>query len=224
MYDFWYNYVKRRYPTAELLMTDTDSVLFSCNTEDIYDDMKSSLDLFDTSDYPKSHPLYSTRNTKCVGKLKDETFGRPIEEFAGLRAKMYSFVCNETEQKRAKGISKVTVKKDLKHAHYKNTLLKETKMTSSMTAIRSHSHKLFCEKIKKTSLSAFDDKRYLINATESLAYGHYKITSQCQTPSGDNDQNSHGDCIQTIEGDIYSLFHDESYILDQFKVTPCIKQ
>ena len=45
----------KKYKTrAQLLMTDTDSLLFSCNTEDIYQDMKASLDDFDTSDFPKN--------------------------------------------------------------------------------------------------------------------------------------------------------------------------
>jgi len=87
MYTFWYDYIKTRYPTAELLMTDTDSVLFACNTEDIYEDMKSAMDHFDTSDYPKDHPLYSERNKKSLGFFKDETNGSPTAEFVGLRAK-----------------------------------------------------------------------------------------------------------------------------------------
>ena len=46
-----------------------------------------------------------------------------------------------------------------------------------MTSLRSHRHELFCENINKTGLSAFDDKRFLLNSVESLAYGHYKIQS-----------------------------------------------
>ena len=41
-----------------------------------------------------------------------------------------------------------------------------------MSALRSKDHELFCDTIVKTGLSAFDDKRYLLNATHSLAYGH----------------------------------------------------
>ena len=88
---------------------------------------------------------------------------------------MYSYTCNNKEEKRAKGVSKVTVKKDLKHAHYKSVLFEEKKKVSSMTSIRSHRHKLFCESINKIGLSAFDDKRFLINSVESYAYSHYRI-------------------------------------------------
>ena len=76
-------------------MTDTDSLLFSCETNDIYQDMKESLDYFDTSDYPKEHTLFSDSNKKIVGKWKDETQGKPISEFVGLRSKMYSSCVRE---------------------------------------------------------------------------------------------------------------------------------
>ena len=76
MYDFWYNFIKKKYgDAAELQLTDTDSLLFYCETEDIYQDISSSRDLFDTSDYPEEHPLYSNRNKKVLGKMKDETKG-----------------------------------------------------------------------------------------------------------------------------------------------------
>ena len=85
-------------------MTDTDSIFLNLKTTDVYDDILSSLDLFDTSDYPISHLLHNDQNEKVLGKMKDETRGTPISEFIGLRSKLYSFLCNEKEQKRAKGI------------------------------------------------------------------------------------------------------------------------
>lgn len=39
------------------------------------------MELFDTSDYPANHPLYSTRNKKVIGKMKDELNGVPITQF-----------------------------------------------------------------------------------------------------------------------------------------------
>ena len=52
--------------------------------------MACNADQYDTSNYPKDHPLYSTANKKVLGKMKDECAGAPIAEFAGLRPKMYS--------------------------------------------------------------------------------------------------------------------------------------
>lgn len=176
MYDFYYNYLKKKYgDKMQLQMTDTDSFLFYCETENIYEDIKQRSDLFDTSDYPRDHPLHSDKNKKVLGKMKDETNGAPISQYVGLRSKMYCFCCGQKQEKRLKGVSKVAVEKDLTFQHYKNVLFQESEQRSNMTSIRSHSHELFCEHVVKTGLSAFDDKRFLRNSIESYAYGHYKI-------------------------------------------------
>ena len=74
MYDYHYNYIKPKYgDKAKLLFTDTDR--------------------FDTSDYPPNHPsgIPTRCNKKVLGVFKDEVAGRYIEEFVGLRAKLYSY-------------------------------------------------------------------------------------------------------------------------------------
>ena len=71
MYDFYYNYLKARYgQNCELIYTDTDSLLLNVQTEDVYKDMKEHSWLYDTSNYPKDHPLYDDRNKKVLGKMK----------------------------------------------------------------------------------------------------------------------------------------------------------
>jgi len=49
---------------------------------------------YDTSAYPKTHPLYSPVNAKVIGKFKDETISILTEEFVGSRAKIYSLKCS----------------------------------------------------------------------------------------------------------------------------------
>ena len=46
---------------------------------------------FDTSNFPKDHPsgIPVGKNKKVPGMMKDEAGGRIIEEFIGLRAKLY---------------------------------------------------------------------------------------------------------------------------------------
>ena len=91
MYDFYYNHLKARYKTkCDLIYTDTDSLLLHIQTEDVYKDMKDYLWLYDTSNYPKEHPLYDVRNKKVLGKMKDECGGELIEEVVALKPKMYS--------------------------------------------------------------------------------------------------------------------------------------
>jgi hypothetical protein len=73
---------------------DTDSFIIEIKTENIFEDMKQDLQLFDTSDYQKSHPCYSDARKKVIGKFKDELKGIPISEFCGLRSKMYAHTHN----------------------------------------------------------------------------------------------------------------------------------
>ena len=54
MYNWHYNFVKKRYPQeSKLLFTDTDSLVYQIETDDIFSDMPEDQDLFDFSDYPK---------------------------------------------------------------------------------------------------------------------------------------------------------------------------
>ncbi|KAL9979269.1 hypothetical protein ACROYT_G016908 [Oculina patagonica] len=73
MYDFFYNHLKKKYGSrCELLYTDTDSLLVEIETEDVYEDMSVDKEKYDTSDYPKDHPLFCDKNKKVLGKMKDE--------------------------------------------------------------------------------------------------------------------------------------------------------
>lgn len=93
VYNFHYKFIVSKYgPRARLCMTDTDSLLYDIQTDDVYKDIEQNLALFDTTDNPPSHPCYRKTNKKKLGKFKDETKGVPIVEFVGLRAKCYSLV------------------------------------------------------------------------------------------------------------------------------------
>ena len=93
MYDFHYNYIKNKYgDKAKLLFTDTDSLTYLVQAEDVYQDFWADKDMFDNSDYPESSPYFDKTNKKIIGKFKDEAAGVPITEFVGLKSKMYSYV------------------------------------------------------------------------------------------------------------------------------------
>ena len=174
MYDFHYGYIIPKYEKrAKLLFTDTDSLCYEIKTEDIYADMKSDIHLFDTSEYPKNHILYSEENKKVLGKMKDESFGRPIAEFVGLRSKMYSLL---GMKKTAKGVSRYVVEKSLNHAQYKDCLFKSQFNLVQMNQILSNKHVVNSVTRTKIGLSPFDDKRYVLkDGMNTLAYGHYRI-------------------------------------------------
>ena len=95
MYDFHYNYVKKKYgDNAALLFTDTDSLAYEIKTDDFYADISNDVESrFDTSDYSKDHPsgIKTGVNKKVISMFKDEASGKQIEEFVGLRAKLDSY-------------------------------------------------------------------------------------------------------------------------------------
>lgn len=178
MYDFHYNYIKKKYnKKAQLLFTDTDSLTYEIQTKDVYKDFWKDKDKFDNSDYPEDSPFYDKTNKKVIGKFKDEAAGQIITEFIGLRSKMYSYIKENGENgKTAKGIKKIVIQNTIKHEDYKNTLLNSKQMFHKMKTIRSDRHQLGSYELNKVSLSCFDDKRYLKkNGIRSYAYGHYKI-------------------------------------------------
>ena len=103
MYDFHYNVMKMKYgDNAQLLFTVTDSFCYEIKTDDIYNDMKKMKDLLDTSNHPKDHSLHSEVNRKVLSKFKDECSGKNIEQFIGLRAKLYAYKVVDVEEKNVK--------------------------------------------------------------------------------------------------------------------------
>ena len=95
IYDFHYNYIKTKYwDKAKLFFIDTDSLAYEIKTKDFYKDINPEIEKrFDTGDYPANNPsgIKTGLNSKVLVMFKDEAGGRQIVEFAGLRAKLYSY-------------------------------------------------------------------------------------------------------------------------------------
>ena len=179
MYDFHYNIIKKKYgDRAMLLFTDTDSLCYHIQTDDVYEDLYNHRDMFDNSDYNKSSKFYFDENKKVIGKFKDEAAGNPIGGFVGLKSKMYSYEVElpggEIKNNKAcKGISKNVVKKNIDHKDYLSILQNSTIVNHKMKTIRSHYHVVSSYEINKISLSCYDDKRYLLDdGITSYAYEH----------------------------------------------------
>ena len=178
MYDFHYGFIKHKYGNkAKLLFTDTDSLSYEIQTEDFYRDMYDNKELLDFS-YLKGEFSDNT-NKKVIGKMKIEYPNNVIREFIGLKSKMYSIKFNDNdEEKKAKGIKKYVIKKDLKHDYYNEILTSGKNMYSKMMMIRSMKHHLYTLEQNKISLSAYDDKRWINDdGISSYAYGHYRIAA-----------------------------------------------
>ena len=99
MYDFHYNYIKKKYgENANLLFTNTDSLCYEIKTQDFYVDI--SVDVcskFDTSNFDKDHSreIETGVNKKVIGIMKSETGGKQIVEFVGLPKKLYAYKMDE---------------------------------------------------------------------------------------------------------------------------------
>ena len=192
MYDFHYNYIKQKYEeNAELLFTDTDSLMYEITTEDFYKNISPDVDeKFDTSNFEKDHGVSLRNGTfrksgiptgvnkKVIGMTKDEAGGKQITEFVGLRSKLYSFKIDEKEEKKCKGVKKSEVKRSINFKDYKDCLFTGKKHMRSMNVIKSHKHEILTETINKVALSSEDDKRIICeDKIHTLAHGHYKTES-----------------------------------------------
>ncbi len=175
MYDFHYNYVKPKWgDNAELLFTDTDSLCYEIKTDDFCEDIKDDVSKwFDTSNYEKDHPLFSEENKKQVGYMKDECGGNDILEFVGLRPKSYAYEVNRVkdnngnwkynaQEKKCKGVKKCVIKKEITIDDYKECLFSNQSQLRTMSTIRSRQHNIGTEIINKTALSAYDNKRIIL--------------------------------------------------------------
>ena len=179
LYDFHYNVMKKKYgQNLTLLFTDTDSLCYHIVTKDLYADMDSFKDRLDTANFPTDHPCFSLDNDRRIGYFKDECAAVQPLEFVGLRAKMYSLLMpkGHSDKLTAKGVQRAYAKQNIKHMHFVECLNGEKLPKALYYNIRSNNHVLKTVLIMKESLSAYDDKRYiLVDGIESLSYGHYKI-------------------------------------------------
>ena len=168
MYDFHYNFIKKKI-NAELLFTDTDSLTYEIKSENVYEEFFKWKDLFDFSNYSKDSIFYDDTNKKVTGKMKDEYSGNIIDEFIGLKSKMYPIrKINGSEASTAKGVNIAA-----EFNEFKDVLFNKKIIRHKMKRIQTKKHKIGTCDINKISLSCFDDKRYVLDdGTHTLAYFH----------------------------------------------------
>ena len=77
------------------------NLMYEIKTEYVYEDFNSDKVIFDFSNYSTKLKYYDNSNILVIGKMKDETRGVAIEEFVGLEPKMYSFLVDNSEHKKA---------------------------------------------------------------------------------------------------------------------------
>ena len=129
-------------------------------------------ELFDLSNFPKDSKYFCNDNKKVPGKTKDEYGGTAIYGFMGPKPKMYSIRdVNNCEKNVHKGHNS-----NIAHQEFKDTLSNKKVIRHNLKGIKSFNHRMYTYESNKISLSAFDDKRYILDdGIHTLAYGHKDI-------------------------------------------------
>ena len=101
--------------------------------------------------------------------MKDEYGGNIIDEFIGLKSKMYSIrKINGSESGTAKGVNIAA-----EFNEFKDVLFNKNIIRHKMKRIQAKKHKIGAYEIDKISLSCFDDKRFVLDdGFYTLAYFH----------------------------------------------------
>jgi hypothetical protein len=184
MYAFRYDVIEPHFGSnCTVLMTDTDSLLLEIKGEDPEIFEKENMHLFDTSDYPPSHPCFSLTNKKKMGCFADDLAARKIIEYVGLKPKLYSLRLagdpegrGEGQKLAAKGVKYGYAKKHLNHDLFLECLKTEEISRAKFFMITSKNHQLRTNEIEKIALNPLDEKRYMLKDNYmTLAFGHEAI-------------------------------------------------
>ena len=203
MYDFFYNVLRPYFGDdgVDLLYSDTDSLAIKIKTRNLLFDLQNLKSNMDFSNLNKEHPLFSNENKAQLFKFKEEFGLRPISRLCALKSKVYSFevgcqhdigvgfngLCLECQNKtftgenmnKLKGIQRQTVRK-IHFSNYLNCLSDFTAQRVSTFQITSKKQKITTNKVSKISLSAFCDKRFLLNCgIHSRPYSNEKNSFCC---------------------------------------------
>ena len=174
MYEFHYDYIKNKCGSnSRLLFTDTDSLMYEIKTKDVYEEFSKDKEMFDFSNYSTKSKYCDNSNKLVIGKMKDKAAGVLIEEFVGLKPKMYSYLVNyNNEHKKAKDVN-INCVATISHNEYRDLLLNKKCLRHSMNRIQSKDHKIGNYEINKICLPCFDDKIYIQNyGYDELALGY----------------------------------------------------
>ena len=191
MFNFHYEYVKKKWKNVSVLYTDTDSLVLEIESEDFFADIAADVkEWFDTNDFSPEHPAVLNgmpivpENKKKIGLMKDECCGAVMTEFVALKPKLYSFLTEEDEKirekQKAKGVKKCIIKKSLRHENFVKCLMTGQTQMRKQSFFRSREHHLFTENMTKLALNPRDDKRVVLeNGIDTLALGHWRVEKLC---------------------------------------------
>ena len=145
MYEFCYDYDKwKNKDEAKIRYLNTDSFVNNNFTEDFFEDINNDIERwFDTPNYDKNdkRQLPMGMNKNAIGLFKDELGGKIMKEFCALRAKTYTYLMDDdNEKKKAKGIKMCVIKRRLMFGNYKDLLFNNKTILKSQLRFKRDYH------------------------------------------------------------------------------------
>lgn len=166
MYFIMYDELRRIFPQGfRLGYSDTDSLIILVETPDVFKIMADHPEVFDCSNFDPQSPYFSEKQKTEIGLLKSETGSRVIKQVVSLKPKSYSVLManDDFTLQRSKGVPKRIVNDVLKHSHYLDCLISGRRAATRFHSIRSIGHTLYTLEHQKISLSALDNKRFVLD-------------------------------------------------------------
>ena len=141
--------LKKEFPETEIKECNCEGkkvqTIMAKDAELVKEIMKKDAELVKKTDHPKARVL------QCCNMIK----------------------IDETNVRKAKGVKKNVIKKQIKHEQYKQALFKNEQMWHGMKMLRSDGHEIYGIHVNKISLSPFDSKRWIADdGVNTKAYGY----------------------------------------------------
>lgn len=170
MYESFYDKIMPAFKNdVRVLFSDTDSFFFSVPHSE-KNPLKKMAKILDTSNFDKNHPMYDPSRKSQLGYFKSEVGNNEIDQFIGLRSKVYAFKTMNTIQKKCKGISK-RYRKNIPFSAFENCLNSIQSFATHQYKLSSKSHIIRLVKNTRLCFSSYDDKNYLLKCgIHSLPY------------------------------------------------------
>lgn len=190
MYNFYYFELKSKFDKIETPLheqrirhayMDTDSGFYIVYDVDVYKFMMDNSTLFDFSKYPDNHFIFNGLDIEKIQQIKDFNKSRlacfkdespdPVYNAIFVASKIYAYqTASGYIAQRCKGVvPKIPI------GSYANVLEEDETIIITQTIIRSRKQQMTGEEVTKSAIKPYDDKRFQINAYESLPYGHVRI-------------------------------------------------
>jgi hypothetical protein len=201
-YGFFKNAFAGRY---RLLMTDTDSLCYEIQSENmLYDflmskslkfDLAEALpepilrevmrDVCDTEgdlDLAVARTSFTLKDRKGVlGAMKLESKTETIVEYVGLAPKMYSMLMTSSDGEHAhmkgKGVPTHVLESNADHKSFRRMLFEPYSSTVSFSKLQSYKHQIHALTTEKRMLTCINDKVFQVSPLESRPLGHWRNLS-----------------------------------------------